>query len=516
MTTVTIINDIETAIIEDVADKSDNTTPKAPDVNATTTLRMAKYNLSRSTDPVDQAVYHDFTSIINDCYQAVWDDLPGVAADQQSAAKKEKLDQILSGAGSASSPIVASSLTLAPDDASWLKMVILNYFTYGQEYYTGRLATFKADIASRGISTTDFDALAAQCLTAAQNAAPNDAARSAAVDRELGLTAISTAAPAITTAPTIRIGTEKLTAESDDASWLKMITLTYGPYTVQTATEEQIRAEVNAKIRDAEIRLETAYRTYSANQNEENRQNYLEASADVDLYKSQPYYNTFYQENYSRIFHEELRRMATKMLNSAKIAQDRSTDGDMDHGAFSVGLDNWQGASTFKQVIRVNYHRAVGGYPNVKTGYYLQAWFAPSGSDSLAIPLYNIPAGGTIGAFLRLGGVIPDTRPEVYPSIEFGAGFDPIRTVGGLIIGTVDAPVVGTIIGGFNGLISGLEVHVDGGVNIGPVGLRGGFYPCGEITLPGGFMPDYETGLPAPTVTALQGLNPGVRLEGTF
>lgn len=197
-------------------------------------------------------------------------------------------------------------------------------------------------------------------------------------------------------------------------------------------------------------------------------------------------------------------------------------DGDVDYLAISLGYDAGNPVEVFSsETIAFGETRWIGDYESTlghtislnvmfsighgddgpfTAGLFLHPWYSIAGGHREKIETdapsswLASPMGLGVGAFFRLGGPISDGSPEIYPSIEVGAGIDPIRIIGGIFAS--DDPTLfpggGAISGLGSGLMSGVEGRVDAGINFGPVGLRGGIYP-----------------------SYLHGLNPGIRLEFT-
>lgn len=195
-----------------------------------------------------------------------------------------------------------------------------------------------------------------------------------------------------------------------------------------------------------------------------------------------------------------------------EIRRERMTDGDLDWAGISVAYEVGQGGDGFHNLISINYFGNAPGNEYFKMGMYGRLWFATAGAESSITPpwfgynpadneygypgVFTWPGGLSLGMYMRAGGEISYGDPELYPSIGAGLGFDPLRIFAGTGQGVVTPSgflPVGFFLGFFNGVMVGFEGHVDAGINFGPFGIRGGIYP-----------------------SVLLGLNPGVRLEGTF
>ena len=145
-------------------------------------------------------------------------------------------------------------------------------------------------------------------------------------------------------------------------------------------------------------------------------------------------------------------------------------------------------------------------------GVYGHGWLSAQGhysSDDPSTSGYGdpFPAGLSGGVDLRFGNCIKETK--VCPSAGFNVGLDPFRVISGLVIFAWDS----------------WEVGADLGLQLGPIELRGGFYPNGRTVLANVRVgnghgaewlswPDNTDVTPKnPTLSAL---NPGLRIGGNF
>ncbi|NQT29779.1 MAG: hypothetical protein HQ596_04335 [Candidatus Saganbacteria bacterium] len=294
----------------------------------------------------------------------------------------------------------------------------------------------------------------------------------------------------------------------------------------------QVKALVDSAIQLAEATANSLARKLIDDETPENRQAYDTANTNLNLVKSNAYYTQIYSDNFDS-FYREAYSSALDKVKQEKIAKiQEARDGYINYCALSIGLLPAMGVGIdaagygnnsdmdIRALIpsrEVEEGDLKAGYP--EAGIYFHARFSLNGREYRDGGFFKenkfaqIPLGVNIGIFARFGGCIDAGSIDVCPSGEVGAGFDPLHIIGGAVHGFSEGGALG-FLGMYVGFAYGLEFYFDAGVNIGPVGIRGGIYPNGRsasFSLLGGI--DLEL---TDNQKALILLNPGFRIEWTY
>lgn len=301
--------------------------------------------------------------------------------------------------------------------------------------------------------------------------------------------------------------------------------------------EERVQALVNSAIQSAEASKKSLEEKLIQEDTPGNQQAYQEAIAHLTFVSSDTYRSKVHSDNFQSFYREEY-PSALEQVKQEKIAKIRAaTNGEIDKCALSIGLMPAIGRGTEaigygnNPDMDIRAHLSAAEVPGLQVGGYLHfrfslnaaeyqrgEFFKGADANSSIVGFAQIPIGVNVGGFIRLSGCIDTGKVEVCPSSELGFGIDPLHIIGGTVYG-LRGGGLGVILGFGYGVAFSPEGYLDAGVNIGPVGIRGGIYPnARSVTLTKDFegLVDNQVEGLTKNQKALIFLNPGLRIEWTF